>query len=847
VNWTLTGVTGHHGIEVYRSTSGTAGSGGVPFTEASNTATSTVVGGLLVNSNYFFWIRSYKNEGGRRVYSEWSSPQTLSTNVTMSSFSIKNIAANVEHDTGGNEIFIMDLDYAPTHTLAVTVDPTSAAAAAVITAGNSIISFSGNTATITWGERYETSFQVDITAQHPSYKRTYVVIIKRPPTTMLSGTVAVNKPSDREINLVMLTARKDSHTGTIVGAATADASAGLGLGSPSASCAWTIYAPSANIINQTELYWTVSIFDTNGNMYAKQDLSVHTGGIAGDVPGINHSIAIYGVNITQQSAQQSGSPGTINTMRPAYQQNETVSLIAMPSQNFIFNGKPVVSGINAGNITQTDNNFTFTMPAANVSVSTDGSNRFLCTDATLEGLTLTNVSSFTFLPFTTNYTVSTSLVTTTTTTVTPTKLNPYTSITVNTTSTPSDTGKDITTNTGRNTIAVVVTPESGAPVTYTINVERSPAAPAGEITLEAGFDHITASWNPVTDADRYEVEYEYTEDNILTVNRQITSNPFLPLVGLKQGIRHYVRVRASTDSVTGGWTENTDGSIPGLATTYEGLQKMITQVATKGTVYLLNTGTFDVNNELIIPVGKTITLIPHNGTTTDSGTVTLQRVSGHTGAMINVNAGGILNLRSSNTNTNSGTLNIDGGAIWTDSNGDGYMAESEITDGIKTATSAAVVVSGTLTMYDGVYIENNYHSGSGLGGGVSIFGGGSFTMEGGTIRQNRANAGGGVIINANNSGDATGTSFTMRGGSIKTNFAISGGGVASQLCTAELSGGLIINNSIDTTSNDGAGWHALNSTLSDLPAGGIAENWSNDLIINNINLGTGFTRQYVKN
>jgi hypothetical protein len=284
-------------------------------------------------------------------------------------------------------------------------------------------------------------------------------------------------------------------------------------------------------------------------------------------------------------------------------------------------------------------------------------------------------------------------------------------------------------------------------------------------------------------------------------------------MGLTQGTRYYVRVRASKDSVTGGYRSNTTGSVPGLATDYTELQSMINQIATSGTVYLSASGTFDVNATLNILGGKTVTLVPHNGTTADSGTATMKRVSGFNNELINVNAGGTLNLRSGNTS--GGSLIIDGGAVWTDTGTNaGYMDEAEIT-GIKTATTSAVAVSGTMTMYNGAVIQNNYNSNSGAGGantggGVRILAGGNFIMAGGTIQQNRAANGGGVAINP--ASGTTLTYFTMTSGSITKNLAVTnyGGGIISlDYCTGVLSGGSISYNSLSFTGTTaGSGWHA---------------------------------------
>jgi hypothetical protein len=190
----------------------------------------------------------------------------------------------------------------------------------------------------------------------------------------------------------------------------------------------------------------------------------------------------------------------------------------------------------------------------------------------------------------------------------------------------------------------------------------------------------------------------------------------------------------------------------------------------------------------------------------------------------------------------SGGLVIDGGMVWTDNTGGGvlvgYMDTGDTFGGL-TATNAAVVVNGTMTMYNGVTIQNNYNAAGataeGSGGGVSILSGGNFTIAGGTIEKNFAYIGGGVAINANNG--TTTTLFTMHGGEIKTNLATnSGGGVLSRAySTAVLDNtGVIRYNAINAnTSGNGCGWHVMGAATS------ILTGVNKTAITDNKNVSTG--------
>jgi len=125
--------------------------------------------------------------------------------------------------------------------------------------------------------------------------------------------------------------------------------------------------------------------------------------------------------------------------------------------------------------------------------------------------------------------------------------------------------------------------------------------------------------------------------------------------------------------------------------------------------------------------------------------------------------------------------------------------------GIAISSGGVELRGATLTMNEGSVIENCRRQG-GAGGAVSLTGGSTFDMNGGTIRNNVASSGGGVRIAGNsrmnmNSGSITGNEarddgggvfvhssagpiadgygFYMTGGSITNNTANVGGGISS--------------------------------------------------------------------
>jgi hypothetical protein len=187
-----------------------------------------------------------------------------------------------------------------------------------------------------------------------------------------------------------------------------------------------------------------------------------------------------------------------------------------------------------------------------------------------------------------------------------------------------------------------------------------------------------------------------------------------------------------------------------------------------------------------------------------AGGNTITRNSGFTGSLFTVDSGASLTLDGS-----PNALVIDG-------------------SGINVTAAIIAVEGGTLNMYDGVTLKDNRNTTitttlANQGGGVRVTGGGSFTMNGGTISgnaigDNTNGNGGGVYVSGN------GSRFEMQGGTIDgsglTRNAANGGGVmVGNGASFVMTGGSITGN---TATNGGAVYNS-NATFT-MTAGSITGN-----------------------
>ena len=192
------------------------------------------------------------------------------------------------------------------------------------------------------------------------------------------------------------------------------------------------------------------------------------------------------------------------------------------------------------------------------------------------------------------------------------------------------------------------------------------------------------------------------------------------------------------------------------ASLFAALQSLI-DADTSGTLTLsrdYKAGTLE--SYISIPYGKSIT-IDLNGHTIDRG-LTKAKNDGYV-----IKVDGALTLTDSSDNPGT----ITGG--WTDQLYCGGVHVSK---------------SGTFTMNGGTISDNR--TGTGGGGGGVCLNSGTFTMNGGTISHNSAKDGGGVYVSD------SGT-FTMNGGTISDNSGRNGGGVCLG-GTFTMTGGTIIGN-----------------------------------------------------
>jgi hypothetical protein len=132
------------------------------------------------------------------------------------------------------------------------------------------------------------------------------------------------------------------------------------------------------------------------------------------------------------------------------------------------------------------------------------------------------------------------------------------------------------------------------------------------------------------------------------------------------------------------------------------------------------------------------------------------------------------------------------------------------------------VNGGTLIMNEGSKITSNISSSYGGGGGVYVYSGGTFTMNGGEISGNTARNGGGVCVYG---------TFTMNGGEISGNTTDDGGGGGVYVYdggTFTMNGGKISDNTYSSSSYDyGGGGVYVNYGTFTMSGGEISSNTSN--------------------
>ncbi|MDR1636299.1 MAG: InlB B-repeat-containing protein [Treponema sp.] len=207
----------------------------------------------------------------------------------------------------------------------------------------------------------------------------------------------------------------------------------------------------------------------------------------------------------------------------------------------------------------------------------------------------------------------------------------------------------------------------------------------------------------------------------------------------------------------------------------------------------------------LFAVGYKVTLILDNN-------ITLQGRSDNTASLVRVNSGGTL-VMNTGSKISGNTSSPSGGGVYVFGSGTFTMSGGTISGNTSSSYGGGVYYqgSGTFTMSGGTISGNtssSYH-----GGGVYYVGNGTFTMSGGTISGNTSfGIGGGVFVY-----DGT---FTMSGGTISGNTASYGGGggvYAGGSGTFTMSGGTISGN----TSSSGGGVYVYSGTFIKQQSGGV--------------------------
>ncbi|MDR3356410.1 MAG: hypothetical protein LBO04_04400 [Spirochaetaceae bacterium] len=206
-----------------------------------------------------------------------------------------------------------------------------------------------------------------------------------------------------------------------------------------------------------------------------------------------------------------------------------------------------------------------------------------------------------------------------------------------------------------------------------------------------------------------------------------------------------VTLKAEFDDVNGFEAMRVSG---GQNQYYTSLEDAVYAAGTTGTVYALAENIF-IDREIPIKSGADITLTAYYGSPK-----TIRRRA--------ASAGGAYLDKFFSVNSGA-SLKLDGG------NSAGFVIDGGLPGGTVSVAALVAVNGGTLTVGDGVTLQNNDNS-NGNGGGVCVYGG-LLSMEGGLVRKNTAQVGGGIAVHAGE--------FLMKDGAIKENTAWMGGGVFS--------------------------------------------------------------------
>lgn len=213
--------------------------------------------------------------------------------------------------------------------------------------------------------------------------------------------------------------------------------------------------------------------------------------------------------------------------------------------------------------------------------------------------------------------------------------------------------------------------------------------------------------------------------------------------------------------------------------------------------FIMNGGTIKNNEEKAGKGGGAVYVASGCSFTMNGGTIEGCTTNGKGGAVygasgstIILNGGTIDNCTATSQDSNGGGIFLAGNSTLTMNGGTLKNCHSSgfYGGGVYISSEAS------FTMHDGALIDGcmaERSTGGKKNEGGGVYNTGTFTMDGGTIRNctavSRESRGGGVYV-------ATGSSFTMSGGEITGNNAATGGGVGLWGGTFAMSGGTIKNN-----------------------------------------------------
>jgi hypothetical protein len=266
---------------------------------------------------------------------------------------------------------------------------------------------------------------------------------------------------------------------------------------------------------------------------------------------------------------------------------------------------------------------------------------------------------------------------------------------------------------------------------------------APDFTVKSQPNGWRAEWPNVTNATGYDLRYGTT--NNFNAATQIS------IVGLNYnhpgtaGTYYYVWVRSKSAAGTGEWSSPKQVVAAHDITTVAQLQSEINSITNSGTIYLAPSSEILISATIVVGT-KTITIVPGTGVN-----VTLKR--GNISPAFRIHQGGTLKFGCAGMQE---ALHIDAGTTKQYGSGEIIYVGDASTGSHPTSNVYA---------YDNVFIEKLNTQPSYLGHAVHVARAGIFTLDGGTIQNNRGSiTGSGVNVE--------GGTFNFLSGTITDNSAV---------------------------------------------------------------------------